>query len=179
MRRVVIMLMVALTSTGWGVAHASPDVGQPAPALVTKELDGQTFDLAQLRGKVVIVNFWATWCSSCREEMPALDAFYRQYGDKGLAIIGLSADRLHERSEVAKTMRSYSYPAAMMRDAESNGFGSPTELPTTYLIDRDGVVRAKLTPDETKLNQGTLTQLVLPLLSAKIAASAPAPVNPQ
>ena len=82
------------------LAFASVTVGNAAPALVVPELDGQTFDLSALRGKVVIVNFWATWCPPCRKEMPALDAFYRRYHGNGLEMIGVSADRPHDRSDV-------------------------------------------------------------------------------
>src|SRR5271167_1380453 len=95
-------------------AFAVAEVGQPAPALVVQELDGQTFDLSAMRGKVVVINFWATWCQPCRQEMPALDAFYRQYHGQSLVMIGLSADRPHERSDVSKVMQSFSYPAAML-----------------------------------------------------------------
>ena len=167
MRRIVLVLTLTTALLSSSGAFAAAEIGQPAPGLVVKQLDGQTFDLAAQRGNVVVINFWATWCSPCREEMPALDAVYRHYHDKGLVIIGLSADRLHERSYVAKTMQSYRYPAAMMRDAETNGFGSPSELPTTYVVDRDGIVRARLTPDEMKLTETSLASLVLPLLSHK------------
>src|SRR5580704_17172136 len=99
---------------------AAVDIGQPAPALVAQELDGQTFDLSAQRGKVVIVNFWATWCPHCREEMPALDAFYRRYHGQGLEMIGVSTDRPRDRSDVTKVMQSYSYPAALLDDAKIN-----------------------------------------------------------
>lgn len=108
------LMGVILTLAGAGSAMAAAEVGQPAPALVVEELNGQTFDLAAQRGKVVVINFWATWCQPCRREMPTLDAFYRQYHRQGLEMIGLSADRLHERSGVGKVMQSFSYPAAML-----------------------------------------------------------------
>jgi cytochrome c biogenesis protein CcmG/thiol:disulfide interchange protein DsbE len=148
-------------------AHAAGDLGQPAPALVVQELNGQTFDLAALRGKVVVINFWATWCPPCRQEMPALDAFYRRYHGEGLEMIGLAANRTNERSDVAKVMDSFSYPAAMLRDCKSNGFNDPTELPVTYIVDAQRILRAKLTPEETPVTEQSLAQAVLPLLSER------------
>ena len=146
-------------------ARAAAEPGQPAPALVVQELSGQTFDLAAMRGKVVIINFWATWCPPCRDEMPALDRFYRRYHGQGLEMIGLAANRTHEQSDVAKVMESYSYPAAMLRDCKRNGFNDPTELPVTYIVDTQGILRAKLTPEETPITDQSLTEVVLPLLS--------------
>ncbi len=151
------------------IAFASATVGNPAPALDVTELDGQAFDLSALRGKVVIVNFWATWCPPCREEMPALDAFYRRYHGQGLEMIGMSADRPHDRSDVTKVMQSYSYPAAMLDDAKVNDFGTPDALPMTIVVDGNGVVRAKLTPDQTPVTEKSLADAVLPLLPHKSA----------
>jgi len=154
----------AMTVAAAGLALASAIVGRNSPALVAPELNGQNFDLAQLRGKVVIIDFWATWCPPCRKEMPALNAFYRHYHDKGLDVIALSADRPRDRSDVVKVMQSFSYPAAMLHDAKANGFGEPSELPTTYVVDAQGIVRAKLTPDEKPVTEQTLAAVVLPLL---------------
>ena len=154
-----------------GLGFASAKIGEPAPPLVTQELSGETFDLANLRGKVVIVNFWATWCPPCRAEMPALNAFYQRYHAQGIEMIGISADRSRDESEVRKVMQSYSYPAAMLSDFKRNGFGSPTELPVTYVIDADGVVRVKLTPSVNALTETKLKQTVLPLLPKKPGAA--------
>jgi peroxiredoxin len=145
-------------------ARPAVDLGQPAPALVAEQLDGKKFDLAAARGKVVIVSFWATWCPPCRAEMPALDAFYRQYHARGLDVIGLSADRPHDRSEVTKVIQSLSYPSAMLSDTQTNGFGDPTTLPETFVVDTHGVVRAKFTPDGKPVTEQTLAAAVIPLL---------------
>ena len=153
-------------------ARAAAEVGQHAPSLVVEQLDGQTFDLSAAHGKVIVVNFWATWCPPCREEMPALDAFYRRYHAQGLEMIGLSADRPHDRSDVTKVMQSFSYPAAMLDDAKVNDFGSPSSLPMTFVVDKDGVVRAQFTPDQTPVTEKSLSAVVLPLLPQKSASHA-------
>ena len=79
----------------------------------------------------------------------------------------MSADRSRDRSDVVKVMKSYSYPAAMLEDAQSNGFGSPSELPVTYVIDAQGVLRAKLAPDGQVVTSKSLDDAVLPLLPNK------------
>lgn len=171
--RSIMSVMGAVLLAGNVCAHADAELGQPAPALVVEELSGNTFDLAAQHGKVTIVNFWATWCASCREEMPALDAFYRRYRSQGLEMIGLSADRPHERSEVTKVMQAFSYPAAMLDDAKSDDFGDPTALPVTYVVDENGVVRAKFAPDGKPLTEQSLAEAVLPLLTQKANVKLP------
>jgi peroxiredoxin len=167
-------LSVLWAASGWvalviacHIALAATEVGQPAPPLAATELDGRGFDLAALRGKVVVVNFWATWCPPCREEMPALDAFYRQHHDQGLEMLGISADRPRDRGEVVNMMHAFSYPAAMLGDAKVNGLGAPDALPVTYVIDRAGIVRAKFRADQMAVTEQSLAATVLPLLSQK------------
>jgi cytochrome c biogenesis protein CcmG, thiol:disulfide interchange protein DsbE len=162
--QLAVVIIAATVLIGELRALSDSTLGQQAPALVIEELNGKTFDLAAQRGKVVIVNFWATWCPPCRKEMPALDAFYRRYKPEGLEMIGLSADRPHDRSDVVKVMQTFSYPAAMLEDAKSDGFGDPSELPVTYVVDAQGLIRAKFTPDEKPLTEQSLAASVLPLL---------------
>jgi thiol-disulfide isomerase/thioredoxin len=168
-----LVLLLAFLASASG-ALAAADAGQPAPKLVVRELGGQTFDLAAQHGKVVVVNFWATWCPPCRKEMPALDAFYRKYHGQGLEMIGVSIDRPRDGAEVQNVMRTFSYPAAISADAKVNDFGLPTALPVTFIIDRKGIVSAKLTPDDTAVTQESLVKFVLPLLDQKGAAQAQA-----
>ncbi len=124
---------------------APPAVDQPAPQLIVPQLDGHAFDLAKLRGKVVLVNVWATWCSPCRVEMPTLNAFYRRYRSRGLVLLGLSIDEASDAAQVRQVMRQFSYPgSARERGARSNGFGEPIAVPITYVIDAHGVIRAQL-----------------------------------
>jgi thiol-disulfide isomerase/thioredoxin len=157
----------AMGLVGFGpVPACAVDVGRAAPALVVKLLNDQHFELSATRGQVVLVNFWATWCPPCREELPVLDTFYRQYRERGVEILGLSADRVRDRAEVLKAAQLFTYPAAMLSDATTNGFGRPNGLPVTVIIDRGGVVRAKINRPVTRRD---LDDAVLPLLSQDAA----------
>jgi cytochrome c biogenesis protein CcmG, thiol:disulfide interchange protein DsbE len=169
----IFLLWASLILLSASRCTASTEVGQPAPALVVHELSGQTFDLAAQRGKVIVVNFWATWCPPCRHEMPALDAFYRKYHSQGLEMIGVSVDRPRDASEVHNVMQSFSYPAAISDDAKVNDFGTPDTLPVTFVVDSKGILRAELTPEEAPLTEQGLARIVLPLLERKPANQLP------
>ena len=117
---VVILWWLASASNQ---VRAAPEIGKAAPALVITELNGQTFDLAKLRGKVVLVNYWATWCAPCRKDMPKLDAFYRSHHQQNLEIIGISVDRQGDLAKVRKVMASLAYPVAILKDITVDGFG--------------------------------------------------------
>ena len=157
------LLSAALLAAPGIAAADGASIGQAAPALVVQQLDGKTFDLARQRGKVVIVNFWATWCSPCRAEMPLLDSFYQRYRARGLLLIGVSVDDAQDRAEVVRVMQQRSYPAALAASAKANGFGPPLAVPMTWIVDRTGTVRARLFAGNAVTEQ-SLTQAVVPLL---------------
>jgi cytochrome c biogenesis protein CcmG, thiol:disulfide interchange protein DsbE len=167
--RVVGGLGAALLGMLAMAAGPAGPVGAAAPALVVAQLDGREFDLAALRGKVVIVNYWATWCSPCRAEMPVLDSFYKRYRSRGLVLLGMSVDEARDRPAVAALMQKLSYPAALASDAKVNGFGPPLAVPMTWIIDPAGVVRARLVSGNAVTEQA-LSQAVLPLLPPAAAA---------
>jgi cytochrome c biogenesis protein CcmG/thiol:disulfide interchange protein DsbE len=136
------------------------------PELTATTLGGDSFTLSALRGHVVLVNFWATWCTPCREEMPALNAFYRRYRERGVDVIGISMDRGRDADEVRQVMRAFNFPAAMLRDISRNDFGAQSELPVTFVIDAQGRLREELRPATTPLTEASLTRIVQPLLPA-------------
>ncbi|MGH8298169.1 MAG: TlpA family protein disulfide reductase [Steroidobacteraceae bacterium] len=158
-------LLAIAPLTAWA---APPTVGQPAPALIVQELDGHPFNLAKLRGKVVLVNFWATWCSPCRIEMPTLNAFYQRYHSRGLDVLGLSIDEAPDDGQVRKVMRQFSYPGALASAARANGFGEPIAVPVTYVVDAHGVIRAQLQAEgPSGVSRHALEEAVLPLLARR------------
>jgi thiol-disulfide isomerase/thioredoxin len=144
-------------------AEGGARLDAPAPALIVPQLNGELFDLAKKRGKVVIVNFWATWCSPCRAEMPLLDSLYQRYRSRGLVLIGMSVDDPQDRAEVSRVMQKFGYPAALAANATVSGFGPPLAVPMTWIIDTGGTVRARLLAGNAVTEQ-SLTQTVVPLL---------------
>jgi thiol-disulfide isomerase/thioredoxin len=145
------------------LAGGALEIGHAAPAFAAPLLDGRQFELGALRGKVVIVNFWASWCAPCRAEMPLLDSFYQRYHARGLELLGVSVDDRHDRKEVLRIMRQFSYPAALAVEAKVNGFGPPLAVPMTWVIDPSGVLRARLLA-ANGVTENSLSELVLPLL---------------
>src|SRR5882724_12164900 len=112
-----LLLCLALL---WLPLATALEVGDAAPALKGVTLDGKPFDLAALKGKVVVVNLWATWCSPCREEMPLLDAFARKYAARGVVVLGLDENDPADLGEVQNVMTAFSYPALLAQSAPSN-----------------------------------------------------------
>ncbi len=171
MRTKILVLLAALLFTH--AAHAEAVVGQPVPALVTPTLDGKAFDLSSLKGKVVVLHFWATWCPACRDEMPALEAVWRKTHSKGVEVLAISADRPRNKSDVLNLMHYFTFPASMMDSASKNDFGTPSAIPVTYVIGKDGVVVDMMRPDIKPLTEGGLGGEVKALLEAKTDAPKP------
>jgi cytochrome c biogenesis protein CcmG/thiol:disulfide interchange protein DsbE len=155
-------LVVGILATMFAIdfARAAPEIGEAAPELVLTAIDGTGIDLAKLRGKVVLVNFWATWCAPCRKEMPTLDAFYRRHRGQGFELIGISVDFARDAAKMRKVAAGISYPAVGIKDIEVNGFGAPDGVPVTYVIDAEGIIRDKFIAVPNKL----LNDVVVPLL---------------
>lgn len=141
------------------------DVGQAAPSIDAKLLDGTQFSLARASGKVVIVNFWATWCGPCREEMPAIETYYQKHRAEGLEVIAISADVPGDIAKVKEVMRGYSFPAAMMDTANVQGYGKIRRIPLTFIIDKKGILRRDGWKGEAKIDLPTLEASVTPLLT--------------
>ncbi len=124
------------------VAAASP--GQPAPALEACSPRGHV-SLERLRGRVVVVDFWASWCEPCRREFPMLDDLSRRYAARGLTVVGVSVD--DDAANYQRFVRELHPSFSVVHDAShqiADRWG-PASMPTTYVIGRDGVVVAALT----------------------------------
>jgi cytochrome c biogenesis protein CcmG/thiol:disulfide interchange protein DsbE len=145
-------------------ASAELQEGKPAPAVRADLLGGGRFDSESQRGKVIVLNFWASWCKPCREEMPALDSFYRAHRAEGLEVIAISIEGPRDLAKVTDAMKRYSFPAALASGAETQGYGRPWRVPITFVIDRRGVLRFDGWKFAKKLDLPALDRIVVPLL---------------
>lgn len=133
-----------------------------APDWRLTDLDGKAVKLSDFKGKVVILNFWATWCPPCRKEIPTFVALQKQYGDKGLVIVGMSLDEKGPgvvKPFVAKM--GINYPVVMGDQKTAAEYGGVEVVPTTFVIDRKGKIAAE---HEGDAERATLESEIKPLL---------------
>ena len=137
-----VLTLLALAAAPAQETHSL--LNRPAPALAGTSLQHQPVDLAALRGKVVLLNFWATWCAPCRLEMPRFIAWQQQLGPRGFQVLGVSID------DDATPVRPFihkmgvNYPILMGDARLGERYGGVLGVPVTFLIDRRGIVRARI-----------------------------------
>lgn len=126
-------------------AQDNPLVGREAPAWKLKDLNGQDVSSDQFKGKIVVVDFWATWCGPCVSEIPGYVELQKKYGPDGLVIVGMSVDQKSPQY-VQKFVQAHgmNYTVVMADDEAVAAFGNIDAIPTTFLINRDGrIINAK------------------------------------
>lgn len=128
-----------------GPTRTAVQLGAPAPDFVLRDLQGSAVSLRSQRGRVVLLNFWATWCGPCRVEMPAMERLYREFKDRGFEILAVSTD-----AQGAAITRPFTeslgltFPILHDPDFQTGiAYGART-LPMTFLVDRDGLIRHRI-----------------------------------
>ena len=172
---VVITLLVALVGLpafdGWSMGSRVPAVGMQAEDFQLADLDGKSQSLSQYRGKIVLVNFWATWCKPCTTEMPAMQTIHDKLRDKGFVVLAIN--ELEDDAKVREHIKQYghTFPVLMDRDNKvANQFGV-LGLPVSVFIDEKGVV-------QEYIKGGLLTEQKIYDVVARIQKQEPVRVVP-
>lgn len=127
-------------------AVAAGELGSHMPEFTVKDLQGKEISSADLRGKVVLVDFWATWCQPCKKEMPGYQKLLDEYGPRGFAVIGFKFDMMPDTQDPIQFAKKIGvhYPLPIASDQIRGQFGGIEGLPTTMLYDRNGILRDKV-----------------------------------
>ena len=148
---------------------SAPDIrGKAAPAFTLTGMNGKRVSLSDLKGKPVLLNFWATWCAPCKVEMPWFEEFSKKYAGQGLQVVGVDEDDEAQpdklKSEVADTVKrlNVSYPILLSDHKVGDAYGGLDMLPATFYIDKNGVIRAEAiglaSKDEAEANVQKILQ---------------------
>lgn len=155
-KNLLVLLLLAAT-TAWAV----PEVDQPAPALKGTFFSGRPFDLREMRGKVVLVNFYSSYCSFCAYEIGNVETFYEQHRDQGFEVIVVGIDNLEDRHRVERMVGLYGLQGLMADELEESGFARKYPTPTAFVIDRKGVLRSMQWGSKTPLYFRTYVEPIL------------------
>ena len=162
--------LIFITALSFALPALSADlvVSQLAPEVQVKILDSsKTIRLSTSRGKVIIINFWATWCGPCKAEMPAIQAYYDKHKGEGLEILAISMDETGDLPEVRKIAQKFTYPIALKSESNFKSLGRIWRMPSTFVIDKDGILRKNGHIGEPEVTFAELESLVTPLLRSK------------
>ncbi len=156
-KRLLFLSLAAVGLVGCNQHSASPplpkenviaagEIGSRLPDFSAKDLQGRGISSADLRGKVVLIDFWATWCQPCKREMPGYQRLVDHYGSRGFAVLGFKFDTMMDMEDpVAFAKRiGVRYPLAVATGDLKQKFGGIEGLPTTMLYDRQGILRKKV-----------------------------------
>jgi peroxiredoxin len=121
-----------------------PQVGNPVPDFILPDLEGKSHRLADLRGRVVVLNFWATWCPPCIDEMPSLQRLHRAFADRGIAVVAVSVDERF--SDVSAFARKFQLTFTVLHDEgkKVSRKYQTFKYPETYILDREGRLKTKV-----------------------------------
>lgn len=134
----LLLIFFAAEAGGAVLIETAPEVGKSAPEFELKDLSGARVRLAEVRGKVVLLNFWAEWCGPCRAEMPFMESLYNAFKDKGLVVLAVSVDRSEKAVKAFVSEKKLTFKVLMDKDKEvSFDQYGVIGLPTTFLIDKN------------------------------------------
>ncbi len=146
-RTVIVLLAAAVLAIAAVAAQAAPPAelkpwaDGPTPALSLKDLEGAAQSLQAHRGKVVVLNFWATWCEPCRDEMPSLNKLKQSFDGKPVVVLGVNVGEGEGRIKAFLDKVPVEFPVLLDRDAAASRVWKVRMLPATFILDREGRIR--------------------------------------
>jgi thiol-disulfide isomerase/thioredoxin len=157
-KRLMILSLTAVGLAGCNQHSASPpqprketviaagEIGSRLPDFSVKDLQGREVSSADLRGKVLLIDFWATWCQPCKKEMPGYQKLLDEYGSRGFAVVGFKFDTMRDMEDPVAFAKKIGarYPLVVAADELKEKFGGIEGLPTTLLYYRQGILRKKV-----------------------------------
>ncbi|OYY57902.1 MAG: hypothetical protein B7Y50_14420 [Hydrogenophilales bacterium 28-61-11] len=146
------------------------DDNRSIPAWQVTLPDGRPLSSEALKGKVVLVNFWASWCPYCRKEKPVIDAFWKETRGRGFEVISISIDDSPETIAAWMKDKGYTFMAAPTNASVVAAFGNVSSVPTSFILDADGHIRHKVAG---QLHAARLEKLVTPLLKTPARSTPP------
>ena len=138
-----IIAIIVITLLGFAIASGAsqpPQVGNPVPDFELEAFDGSSMNLAEYRGKVVIVNFFASWCSPCRLEAADLEQSWREYQNRGVQFLGIAYKDADSKAQAFLTEYGVTYPSTAERGNKTARAYGLTGVPETFVIDQDGIL---------------------------------------
>ena len=164
LRALLVTAGVAAFCSAGIAAPIRPIIDRAAPDFRVTTVDGRTLSLADFKGQVLVLNFWATWCAPCKKELPMLDAYYRIQQPAGLRVLAVTTENSLPLSKLKSLAAALAIP--MVREFEGD-YGPLKGVPTNYVIGRDGVLRyAKA----GALTVEKMNAILVPLLRAQVSA---------
>ncbi|APB98586.1 hypothetical protein A4F89_04115 [Polynucleobacter asymbioticus] len=130
-------------------------------------IDGKPFSLSNDKGKVVLVNFWASWCEPCREEMPAIEAYLKKNKAKGFEVLAITVDKPADMEQAKQIMKNYPFLYAEKNQMNYSGYGRIWRIPSSFIIDKQGILRKNGMTGDPKVDAKVLEEMVTPLLSSQ------------
>jgi len=161
----VVLGFVFTVLLGLSNSAFSADVGLLAPEFSAELPNRQLFSTTKLRGQVVLIHFWATWCDACEQEIPALVNMYQQQKNKGFQVLLVSQDKLKDQAQAKSVMQKWPFPSVFASDAKFKDYGRIWRLPLTFVIDRKGILQKDGWTEDGVLSQEKLEKVLLPLLA--------------
>ncbi len=160
-----LLARVPPAATTGGAPPPSPRQGFSAPDFTLDLLGGEQITLSSLRGQVVIVNLWASWCPPCRAEMPAIENVYRTYKDRGLVVLAVNTTYQDSEAEAAAFVQQFglTFPVPLDRTGSVSARYQLRGLPSTYFVDRQGIIRSVVIGGP--MSEATIQSMVEDLLN--------------